>query len=72
MNLRMITNDEIVEHQNFVRNSYHRTQESFTIAGLRRLMGNSLIAMGQKIHGRCEARREALANLVPFTPARGA
>ena len=84
MNVRLITQDEISDHQQFVRTGYLRTQQGFSISGIRRLMGNSVIAMGQKIHGR--ERRESLASelddclhgrerreslVAPVVPARG-
>lgn len=67
MNVRLITQDEIAERQRSVRFGYQRTQHGFSISGIRRLMGNSIIAMGQKIHG----RRESLAQAAPLKPARG-
>ncbi len=67
MNVRLITQDEISDHQQFVRTGYLHTQQGFSISGIRRLMGNSVIAMGQKIHGR--ERRESL--VTPVAPARG-
>lgn len=71
MNLRTITQDEIIEHQQFIRTGYHRTKESFSVGGIRHLIGSSFIAFGEKIYGRCEARREAIARMVPLTPVRG-
>lgn len=71
MNVRLITQNEIIERQQSVRTGYRRTQQGFSITGIRQLMGSSFIAMGQKIYGRCEERRESIAQAAPLKPARG-
>ena len=70
MNVRLISEAEILERQQFVKAGYQRTQQVFSVAGIRHLMGNSVIAMGQWIYGRCEERREIQA--APVAPAQGA
>lgn len=71
MNVRLITQNEIADRQQNLRTSYLQTQSGFTVSGIRRLMGSTFIAMGQKIHGRCEQRREARIQASPLKPARG-
>lgn len=71
MNVRLITQNEIADKQQDLRTNYLRTQTGFSIVGIRRLMGSTFIAMGEKIQGRCERRRAAFANVSPLKPARG-
>ena len=71
MNVRLITQNEIADRQQNLRASYLSTQNGFSISGIRRLMGSTFIAMGQKIQGRCDERRAARANVSPLKPARG-
>lgn len=71
MNLRLITQSEITERQQNLRTNYLNTQNGFSVTGIRRLMGSTFIAMGHKIHGRCEERRLSLANMTLFKTARG-
>lgn len=71
MNVRLITQNEISERQQSLRSNYLRTQNGFSIEGIRRQMGSTFIALGQKIHGRCEQRREAMSQVSPLKPARG-
>lgn len=71
MNVRLITQNEIADRQQHLRNTYLKTQNGFTISGIRRLLGSTFIAMGQKIEGRCEQRRRALIQSSPLKPARG-
>lgn len=71
MNVRLITQYEISERQQQLRSEYLRTQDGFSISGIRRLMGNTIIAMGQRIHGKLENRCERAARITPFAPARG-
>lgn len=71
MNVRLITQDEIEERQQAVRSGYQETQNRFSISGIRRLMGSTVIAMGHKIHGRCEERRDSLTRAASLKPARG-
>lgn len=71
MNARLITQEEVAEKQQSLRSTYLRTQAGFSISGIRQLMGNTFIAMGHRIHGRREERREALAQASPLKPARG-
>lgn len=71
MNLRTITQDEINERQQFIRTGYRQTKKSFSVGGIRHLIGSSFIAFGEKIYGRCEARREAISMMVPLTSVRG-
>lgn len=71
MNVRLITQEEVAERQQSLRTSYLRTQTGFSVTGIRRLMGSTFIAMGEKIQGRCEERRLANARISPLKPARG-
>lgn len=71
MNVRLITQEEVAERQQALRTSYLHTQNGFSVTGIRRLMGSTFIAMGEKIQGRCEERRATLARVSPLKPARG-
>lgn len=71
MNVRLITQEEIAERQQNLRTGYLNTRNGFSVTGVRRLMGSTFIAMGEKIQGRCEERREAIARVSPLKPARG-
>lgn len=71
MNVRLVTQEEVAERQQSLRATYLRTQCGFSISGIRRLMGNSFIAAGEKILGRSEERRVVLTKASPLKPARG-
>lgn len=71
MNLRLITNHEIIEKQDSLRSGYLRSRNGFSIQGIRRSAGSTFIALGQKIHGRCEERRELTHTVSPLKPVRG-
>lgn len=71
MNVRLITQEEIAEKQQALHKSYLNTQRGFSVTGLRLLTGSTFIAMGQKIQGRCEQRREIQIQTSPLKPARG-
>ena len=71
MNVRLITQNEIADRQQYLRSTYLNTQHGFSVSGFRRLMGSTFIAMGQKIQGRCDERRAARVMVSPLKPARG-
>ena len=71
MNVRLITQEEVAERQQALRTNYLHTKNGFSVTGIRRLMGSTFIAMGEKMQGRCEERREMLAKASPLKPARG-
>ena len=71
MNVRLITQEEISTRQQFLRSSYLAAQNGFTVSGFRRLMGSTFIAIGHKIHGRCEQRRLERVRENPLKVARG-
>lgn len=58
MNTRLITNRDIAERQEAIANDFRRSQTTFSIAGVRHLLGNTIIAFGVRIHGRLEERRD--------------
>jgi len=58
MNTRLITHREIVERQEAIASDFRRSQTTFSIAGARRLVGNTIIAVGLRIHGCLEERRD--------------
>ncbi len=58
MNTRFITNREIEDKQLSISTDFRRSQSTFTIPGLRHLMGNTIIALGLRIHGCLEERRD--------------
>ncbi len=51
MNTRLITQAEITSHQEALIRDIRRSRTTFTVAGLRRLVGNTLIALGMHLHG---------------------
>lgn len=51
MNIRLITEQEIALRQQDVRNGAYRARQGFSIIGIRRLVGNTFIAMGMLLHG---------------------
>lgn len=66
MFLREINALEVAEHQALVRSHYASSQHTFTVDGLRELIGNTFIQIGASIHGKAkdvcqeaEARRQA-------------
>lgn len=71
MTIRYITETEIRQRQLEVRTGAHRARNSFSIAGMRQLIGNTLIAMGMQMQGRGESRREAAATKPASMPAHG-
>lgn len=72
MNVRLITEEEIIERQQAVRSSFQQSQEAISVSGMRQTMGSALIALGHRIHGKLEDRRETLARPKPLTSTRGA
>ncbi len=72
MTTQMFTPADIAARQQTVRNDYRRSQRAITISGFRQLMGNTLIAVGTRLHGSFEPRREAAGSSLPTTtPLRG-
>lgn len=72
MNTRIITDAEIAEKQQAIGNEFHRSQTTFSIAGVRHLVGSTIIAMGERVYGRIEECREtAAAASHEAEPARG-
>lgn len=58
MNTRLITNYEIAQKQQDIHHDFRRSQATFTIPGVRRLVGNTFIALGERIYGRLEDCRQ--------------
>lgn len=71
MNTRLITNSEIIDRQQAITNDFRRSQTTFSVAGVRHLVGNTIIAMGLRVHGRLEECRETTALAPKSEPARG-
>lgn len=69
MNTRLITQAEIISHQQALVSDFHRSRTTFTIAGLRQLFGNTLIALGTQLHGCIEHDRERFGSISPINPA---
>ena len=59
MNTRLITESEIAQRQFEVRQGAYRARHSFTISGVRQLIGSTFIALGMRLQGECESRRFA-------------
>lgn len=57
MTMRLITESEIAQRQHEVRVGAHRARNSFTIAGIRQLVGNTFIALGTRLHGAADTAR---------------
>lgn len=55
MNHRLITDAEIAERQLQVRRDAYRARHAFNIAGVRQLVGNTFIALGTRVVGKCES-----------------
>lgn len=51
MNTRLIIQAEIVSHQEALARDIRRSRATFTVVGLRQLIGNTLIALGMHLHG---------------------
>lgn len=51
MNTRLITDQEISLRQQNIRTGAYRARHGFSIIGIRRLVGNTFIAMGMLLHG---------------------
>ena len=51
LNTRLITDQEISLRQQDIRTGAYRARHGFSIIGIRRLVGNTFIAMGMLLHG---------------------
>jgi hypothetical protein len=71
VNTRLITTAEIVAKQQTISNDFRRCQTTFSVAGVRRLVGNTIIAMGEHVYGRIEECRETAGVAPKAAPARG-
>ena len=71
MNTRIITAAEIAAKQQAISTEFRRCQSTFSIAGLRHLVGSTIIAMGERIYGRFEECRETASATRKVAPARG-
>lgn len=59
MNMRFISDSEIQQRHEDVRNGAHRARHSFTVSGVCQLFGNTFIALGMRMYSLGEKRREA-------------
>lgn len=59
MNMIETMQTEIERKQESIKNDFRNSQDGFS--GYRRVFGNTLIALGNRIHGRAEECREELA-----------
>jgi hypothetical protein len=59
MNTRYISDTEIAQRQQQIRTSARAARYTWTVAGLRQLLGSTFIALGTHIHG-CMEKRPAL------------
>lgn len=52
MNHRYIFNSEVHHHQSIIRQDAHHARSSFSVTGMRRLIGNTFIALGELLYGK--------------------
>ena len=71
MNTQIITAAEIAARQQAIRNDFRRSQTTFSVAGVRHLLGSTIIAVGERIYGRLEDCRETASVAPKAAPARG-
>ncbi len=71
MNTRIITDAEITAKQQAIGTEFRRCQTTFSISGFRRLVGNTIIALGERVYGRLEECRETATAARAAAPARG-
>lgn len=71
MNTRLITQAEIDQHQRQVQHMAHRARNQMTIAGIRQLFGNTFIALGTRLYGCMDHKRETIVVPPNAVPARG-
>ena len=67
LNTRLISQSEIAHRQLQVRQEAYRARHAFTVAGVRQLIGNTIIAFGTQLHGKSETRHETLTHPVSAT-----
>lgn len=67
LNTRLIMQSEIAQRQFQVRQEAYRARHAFTVAGVRQLIGNTIIALGTQLHGKSETRHETLTHPVSAT-----
>lgn len=58
MNMRLISDSEIQQRQTDVRNGAQQARHSFSISGIRQLIGSTFIALGTAMHEVSDDRRE--------------
>lgn len=56
MTMRYISNFEIQQRQNEVRDGARQARHSFSVSGIRQLIGSTFIALGTRLHGLGEDR----------------
>lgn len=61
MTMIEFTSLAVHEKQRAIHREYVRSQRALTIAGFRTLIGNTIIALGDRVHGAAEARCEDVA-----------
>jgi hypothetical protein len=71
VNTRIITAAEIAAKQQAISTDFRRSQATFSIAGVRHLLGSTIIAMGERVYGRIEECRETASVARKAAPARG-
>lgn len=62
MNTRYIAESEIAQRQQHIRTSARAARYTYTVTGLRQLLGSTFIALGTRIHGCMEKRPSAMAH----------
>lgn len=71
MTTRFITSIEITEKQQSVINDYQNSQTRMSFSGIRQLIGSTIIAVGEYMHGCEQQQRERSQSPIVIAPARG-
>lgn len=65
MNHRYIFNSEVRHHQQIIRQDVHHARLSFSVSGVRQLIGNTLIALGELLYGKQPTVGERVSDSKP-------
>lgn len=72
MNMQLVTQHDVDQKQASIRQTYRWTQASFSVTGIRRLVGNTLIEMGDRIVGCRPIYHQQITQMAPTTQVQGA
>lgn len=71
MTTRFITSYEITEKQQSIISDFQQSQIRMSFSGIRQLAGSTFIAIGERMYGCMEQRREKATSPIVIAPARG-